>query len=47
MDVNAEGIYAMRLSKIYGEGPSTMARPSGERFLVFKSGLVEDENVSK
>jgi alpha-L-fucosidase len=29
MDVNSEGIYATRPWKIYGEGPSTTARPAG------------------
>jgi alpha-L-fucosidase len=29
MDVNSEGIYATRPWKIYGEGPSTTARPPG------------------
>jgi alpha-L-fucosidase len=28
MDVNSEGIYATRPWKIYGEGPSTTARPA-------------------
>jgi len=30
MDVNSEGIYATRPWKIYGEGPSTTARPPGQ-----------------
>jgi alpha-L-fucosidase len=29
MDVNSQGIYATRPWKIYGEGPSTTARPAG------------------
>jgi len=29
MDVNSEGIYATRPWKVYGEGPSTTARPAG------------------
>jgi alpha-L-fucosidase len=29
MDVNSDGIYATRPWKIYGEGPSTTARPAG------------------
>jgi alpha-L-fucosidase len=29
MDINSEGIYATRPWKIYGEGPSTTARPAG------------------